>query len=141
MDARNGEPSGRALPDAELVRVLREAAAVAAGDADHDLISTLHVLNTDVLGPTGRPQLYEPELRQIARALCATVPESEAEGGPTGREVALVNAWVARRRGGGRHRNEARDALVRLFTDSAQQIEIRMQADSPDVSVLPEAAE
>lgn len=110
------------LSEAELVWVLHAAAEVAAGDADHDLISTLYVLNTDVLRPADREQLYELELRQIARALCSVIPEAErvrARGG----EIAEVNGWVAQRRGARRHRNEVRSTLTELFVAAAEQSE------------------
>lgn len=126
MRVRSGDPSSGPLSDTELARILHAAAEVAVGDADHDLVSTLHVLNTDVLRPAGRDQLYELELRQVVRALCAVISESE-QVWVSGGEVAKVNAWVAQHRGSGR-RSNARSVLAELFTAAAVQVETGLSA-------------
>jgi hypothetical protein len=86
----------------QLSAVLLAAAEVAAGDQNHDLITTLDVLNKDVLRPAGLPLVYEGELRQIAAALLERIPSAERDDLPRG-EVAAVNAWLAHRRRLQRH--------------------------------------
>lgn len=115
------------LSDAELLRILRSAADVAAGDVDHDLVSTLYVLNTDVLRPSGLRQIYEAELHQIARALYDLIP-GDQRAGVAGGAVAEVNAWLARRRGSGHRRGEAQRALTGLFMAAAAKIEAKASA-------------
>lgn len=127
MSVQDGDLPAGFLSTVDLARVLRDAAEVAAGDADHDFVSTLYVLNTDVLEPAGRSQLYGAELRQIASALCAVMPDNERIA-QQGSEVLNVNVWVARRRGVGHHRGEAQTALVGLFVAAAERVEADARA-------------
>jgi len=100
----NADPVGSSEPltAGQLSAVLLAAAEVAAGDQNHDLITTLDVLNKDVLRPAGRSLVYEGELRQIAAALLERIPLAERGDLPSG-EVAAVNAWLAHRRRLQRH--------------------------------------
>jgi hypothetical protein len=82
------------LSDSELVEVLRLAIEVAQEDSGHDLLTAVYVLNRDKLRATGRDQLSEAELRQVARVLVTEIPPEERVGAPGG-EVAAVNAWLA----------------------------------------------
>jgi hypothetical protein len=106
----------------QLSEVLRLAAEVADADDGHDLLTALDVLNKDVLSPNGRPQMYEQELRQVARALHAEIPAGERGGWPGG-EVAGVSAWL------GQHVREQRrfgsggNALAGLFRRAAARID------------------
>ena len=104
-----------------LGEVLLMAAEVADDDADHDLVTAVDVLNKDRLRPSGRPQLFEPELRQVARLLLAEVPAAERVGVPGG-EVAAVNTWLAQRLRGQRLGEDAGNALAELFRSAANRL-------------------
>lgn len=113
-----------------LGEVLQGAADVADADHDHDLSTALDVLNKDVFGPTGRPQLYEAELRQVVRALLAVVPVDELAGLPGG-ELAAINAWVTERmRDPGRDRSAA-SALAELFRRAASALVESLSSSAP----------
>jgi hypothetical protein len=106
-----------------LAEVLRMAAAVAAADADHDLITALDVLNEDVLCPAGRPLLYAGEARQVAQSLLAAIPAEPPVVSLNG-EVVAVNAWLVWRRRTRLHANETSgNALAELFRHAVEQIE------------------
>ena len=92
MDMSKATASG-SLTVAQLGNLLRMAAEIADADNNYDLLSALDALNKDRLRPAGLPEVYEAELRQIAKALLAEIPEEERLGGPEG-EIAEVNVWL-----------------------------------------------
>ncbi|HTJ68142.1 MAG TPA: hypothetical protein VL551_11485 [Actinospica sp.] len=105
----------------QLGEVLLMAAEVADGDADHDLLTAVDVLNKDRLRPEGREQLSEPELRQLARLLLAEIPADERLGVPGG-EVAAVNTWLAQRLRVQRLSEDGGNALAALFRSAANHL-------------------
>lgn len=120
MDASSDTAWGPLAAD-ELGEVLRMAAEVADNDVDHDLLTAVDVLNKDRLHPEGRPQLYEPELRQVARLLLAEIPATERISVPGG-EVAAVNTWLAQRLRGRRLSEDIGSALADLFRSAAHRL-------------------
>ncbi len=92
MDMSKTTAAG-SLTVAQLSDLLRMTAEIADANKYHDLLSALDALNKDRLRPAGLPEVYEAELRQIARALLAEIPEEERLGGPEG-EIAEVNVWL-----------------------------------------------
>ena len=121
MDVGNAVAWGPMAPE-QLSDVLRMAAEVADADSGHDLLTALDVLNKDRLRPARRPQLYEAELRQVARVLLAGIP-SDDQVGSIGGEVAAVNAWLAQH---GRVRGQLDgpgNVLADLFRRAAEQVE------------------
>jgi len=110
------------LTAAQLAGVLRIAAEVADADKDHDLLTTLDVVNKDRLHPHGRPLVHEAELRQVALALLAELPVQERVGGPQG-EIAEVNAWLGQNRRTERRRGIDASPLADLFRCAADRIE------------------
>jgi hypothetical protein len=117
-DAANGRP----LTSAQLAVILRAAIPVAAGDSDHDLVTTLHVLNSDVLRPSGVPELLGAELLQIAGALREVIPQQHRAALPDD-AVRAVSVWISMHRGGGQSRGAAMTALIALFTAAAEAAE------------------
>lgn len=117
MDASSNGAWGP-LTAGQLGEVLRMIAEVAADDAEHDLLTAVDVLNKDRLRPERRTQLFEPELRQLARVLLAEIPADERVGAPGG-EVAAVNAWLAQRLRAQRLSGDDGNALAVLFRRAA----------------------
>jgi hypothetical protein len=120
MDVSSDTAWGPLAAD-QLGEVLRMAAEVADGDSDHDLLTAVDVLNKDRLRPEGRPQLFEPELRQVARLLLAEIAAEERIGVPGG-EVAAVNTWLAQRLRGQRLGEDAGNALAGLFRSAERHL-------------------
>lgn len=121
MDVGNAATWGPMAPK-QLSAVLRMAAKVADADPGHDLLTALYVLNKDTLHPAGLPELYEAELRQVARVLLAGIP-ADGQIGSIGGEVAAVNAWLAQH---GRVRGQLDgpgNVLADLLLRAAEQVE------------------
>lgn len=121
MDVGSEAMRGPMTPG-QLSEVLRMAAEVADADPDHDLLTALDVLNKDGLRPARRPQLYEAELRQVARLLLDAIP-ADGQVGSIGGEVAAVNAWLAQCGRTQRQLNNSGNVLADLFRCAVDRIE------------------
>jgi hypothetical protein len=120
MDVGNAATWGPMAPE-QLSEVLQMAAEVADTDPGHDLLTALGVLNKDALQSAGLPQLYEAELRQVARVLLTGIP-TEGRADSTGGEVAAVNAWLAQNGRVQGHPGTPGKPLADLFRSAAERI-------------------